>query len=107
MVDTVLFETGIYRLLFGLYKPQTSAFSISPDTLTDAAEPVPLMALETIVNNLLEVINYSAPSPGKKATMLLFLLFSISSLLNLSLLHFRYGKCLESPMDEFGDQHRH
>ncbi|KAI8373844.1 hypothetical protein BD560DRAFT_393755 [Blakeslea trispora] len=52
-----------YRLLFGLYKPQTSAFSISPDTLTDAAEPVPLMALETIVNNLLEVINYSAPSP--------------------------------------------
>ncbi|CAO3650284.1 unnamed protein product [Mucor fragilis] len=51
-----------YRLLFGLFKPHASAFTISQDTLTDVSEPIPLLALETIVNNLLEVITYSAPS---------------------------------------------
>lgn len=54
-----------YRLLFGLFKPHANAFTITPETLTDAAEPIPLHALETIVNNLLEVIVYSAPSAGK------------------------------------------
>lgn len=54
-----------YRLLFGLFKPHANAFTISQDTLTDVSEPIPLLALETIVNNLLEVITYSAPSAGK------------------------------------------
>ncbi|KAI9475616.1 MAG: hypothetical protein EXX96DRAFT_506141 [Benjaminiella poitrasii] len=52
-----------YRLLFGLFKPHANAFTISPETLTDTLEPIPLIALETIVNNLLEVITYGAPSP--------------------------------------------
>ncbi|KAI8078349.1 hypothetical protein BDF21DRAFT_43098 [Thamnidium elegans] len=52
-----------YRLLFGLFKPHANAFTITTDTLTDASEPTPLHALETIVNNLLEVLTYSAPSP--------------------------------------------
>ncbi|KAI8975307.1 hypothetical protein BDF20DRAFT_914255 [Mycotypha africana] len=51
-----------YRLLFGLLKPQANAFTITQETLTDTAEPLPLIALETIINNLLEVINLSAPS---------------------------------------------
>ncbi|RCH89644.1 Ras GTPase activating protein ira2 [Rhizopus azygosporus] len=51
-----------YRLLFGLFKPHANAFTITPETLTDAAEPISLHALETIVSNLLEVIAYSAPS---------------------------------------------
>lgn len=53
-----------YRLLFGLFKTHTNAFTLSADTLNDASESVSLMSLETIVNNLLEVINYSAPSSG-------------------------------------------
>ncbi|KAI7901148.1 uncharacterized protein BX663DRAFT_457281 [Cokeromyces recurvatus] len=51
-----------YRLLFGLFKPHTNAFTISSETLSDNLEPIPLIALEAIVNNLLEVITYGAPS---------------------------------------------
>lgn len=51
-----------YRLLFGLFKPHANAFTISPDTLNDASEPIQLHALETVVNNLLEVLTLSAPS---------------------------------------------
>ncbi|KAG1458627.1 hypothetical protein G6F46_006647 [Rhizopus delemar] len=51
-----------FRLLFGLFKPHVSAFTITQETLTDIAEPISLHALETIVNTLFEVLSYSAPS---------------------------------------------
>lgn len=54
-----------FRLLFGLFKPHVSAFTITQETLTDIAEPISLHALETIVNTLFEVLSYSAPSAGK------------------------------------------
>ncbi|KAI8390971.1 uncharacterized protein BYT42DRAFT_508674 [Radiomyces spectabilis] len=50
------------RLLFGLLKPHANAFTLTPDTMTDTAEPLQLLSLETIVNILLDVINYGAPS---------------------------------------------
>lgn len=53
-----------FRLLFGLFKPHVNAFTITPETLNDTVEPIPLLSLETIVNNLMEVITYSAPSSG-------------------------------------------
>ncbi|KAI8972992.1 hypothetical protein BDB01DRAFT_839035 [Pilobolus umbonatus] len=51
-----------YRVLFGLTKPYAGPFTIIPETLIDVTEPIPLQSLETIVNDLLEVITYSAPS---------------------------------------------
>ncbi|RCI05603.1 Ras GTPase activating protein ira2, partial [Rhizopus stolonifer] len=48
------------RLLFGLNRSNTNAFTISSETLNDITEPIPLMSLENIVSKLLEVINYAA-----------------------------------------------
>lgn len=50
------------RLLFGLPKPNITAFTINTETLSDAAEPFQLASLETIVNHLLEVLHCGAPS---------------------------------------------
>ncbi|KAF7726129.1 Ras GTPase activating protein ira2 [Apophysomyces ossiformis] len=51
-----------FRLLFGLLKSHANAFTITTDTMSDTAEPIQLLALESIVNTLLEVITYGAPS---------------------------------------------
>ncbi|KAI8087606.1 uncharacterized protein B0P05DRAFT_584843 [Gilbertella persicaria] len=50
------------RLLFGLNRSNTNAFTISSETLNDITEPIPLMSLENIVSKLSEVINYAAPT---------------------------------------------
>ncbi|KAI8137099.1 hypothetical protein BJV82DRAFT_547510 [Fennellomyces sp. T-0311] len=50
------------RLLFGLLKPHANAFTINSDTLNDITEPIQLASLETIVNQLLEVLHCGAPS---------------------------------------------
>ncbi|KAI9491357.1 hypothetical protein BDB00DRAFT_874401 [Zychaea mexicana] len=50
------------RLLFGLFKPHANAFTINAETLTDITEPIQLGSLETIVNQLLEVLHCGAPS---------------------------------------------
>ncbi|KAI9261580.1 hypothetical protein BDA99DRAFT_547292 [Phascolomyces articulosus] len=50
------------RLLFGLLKPHANAFTINNETLTDITEPIQLASLETIVNQLLEVLHCGAPS---------------------------------------------
>lgn len=54
------------RLLFGLNRSNANAFTITPDTLNDTIEPISLLSLETIVSKLSEVINYAAPTTGKK-----------------------------------------
>ncbi|KAI7862201.1 hypothetical protein BDF14DRAFT_1858538 [Spinellus fusiger] len=50
------------RLLFGISKSNVNAFTISPDTLSDVAEPIQLASLESIVVILLDVLQYAAPS---------------------------------------------
>ncbi|OZJ04004.1 hypothetical protein BZG36_03619, partial [Bifiguratus adelaidae] len=51
-----------YRLLFGLTKHNINAFTISTDTLTDAADPLSLSSLETIIYLMMDTISYGAPS---------------------------------------------
>ncbi|KAL0094889.1 hypothetical protein F4703DRAFT_1902562 [Phycomyces blakesleeanus] len=50
------------RLLFGLAKPHTNAFTIATETTTDTTGLIHLTSLESIVNTCLEVLQYSAPS---------------------------------------------
>ncbi|SAM09354.1 hypothetical protein [Absidia glauca] len=50
------------RLLFGLNKSHANAFTLTPDTLNDAAEPIQLLALESVITQLLEVLTCGAPS---------------------------------------------
>ncbi|KAG0745150.1 hypothetical protein G6F62_003419 [Rhizopus arrhizus] len=53
---------GKYRVHFGLNKSYANAFTITDETLTDDVESVSLTSLETIVQLLLDTINYAAPS---------------------------------------------
>lgn len=53
------------RLLFGLNRSTTNAFTITPETLGDTMEPISLLSLESIVGKLSEVIVYAAPTTGK------------------------------------------
>lgn len=80
------------RLLFGLLKSHTNAFTITTETLTDTAEPIQLGSLETIVNHLLEVLHNGAPSTGK-------LLFYIWIKKEGYLYIIRCCQCMESQMD--------
>ncbi|KAI9026450.1 hypothetical protein CLU79DRAFT_741805 [Phycomyces nitens] len=50
------------RLLFGLAKPHTNAFTIATETTTDTTGLIHLTSLESIVNTCLEVLQYSTPS---------------------------------------------
>jgi neurofibromin 1 len=54
-----------HRLLFGLTKPHANAFTITQETMTDTAEPMPLASLEAVVHTLLEALTFGAPSMGK------------------------------------------
>lgn len=56
---------GKYRVHFGLNKSYANAFTITDETLTDDVESVSLTSLETIVQLLLDTINYAAPSTGR------------------------------------------
>ncbi|KAI7870568.1 hypothetical protein BDF14DRAFT_1771252 [Spinellus fusiger] len=51
-----------FKILFGLAKPHTDAFSISADTTIDSADPISLSSLESIFNICLEAIQHSSPS---------------------------------------------
>jgi neurofibromin 1 len=53
------------RLLFGLNRSHTNAFTITPDTLNDVSEPISLQSLEFIVTKLSEVIACAAPTTGE------------------------------------------
>ncbi|KAI8078788.1 uncharacterized protein BX664DRAFT_367193 [Halteromyces radiatus] len=51
------------QLLFGLVKPHANAFTISQETLSDPlTEPFDLMALETIINTFLRIVELGAPT---------------------------------------------
>lgn len=54
------------RLLFGLHKSHANAFTLTPDTMNDAAEPIQLLALESVITQLLDVLHWGAPSSGMK-----------------------------------------
>ncbi|CAO3626389.1 unnamed protein product [Cunninghamella echinulata] len=51
-----------FRLLFGLHKSHANAFTLTSDTMNDNAEPIQLLALESVISQLLEVITWGAPS---------------------------------------------
>ncbi|ORX62830.1 hypothetical protein DM01DRAFT_1403269 [Hesseltinella vesiculosa] len=51
-----------FRLLFGLHKSHANAFTLTPDTMNDTAEPIQLLALESIISQLLDVLKRGAPS---------------------------------------------
>lgn len=87
------------RLLFGLLKPHANAFTITPETLNDISEPIHLSSLETIVNHLLEVLQYGAPSIG---TAILSITVKGENYTNAK------GRCckrMASTLDELGSKH--
>jgi len=51
-----------HRQLFGLTKSHANAFTITPETMTDIIEPMPLASLEAVVHTLLEALTFGAPS---------------------------------------------
>ncbi|SAM09837.1 hypothetical protein [Absidia glauca] len=50
------------RLLFGLHKSHANAFTLTPETLNDTAEPIQLLALESVITQLIDVLQWGAPS---------------------------------------------
>lgn len=52
------------RLLFGINRSNSNAFSITPETLNDNLEPISLLSVESIVNKLAEVLSCAAPTAG-------------------------------------------
>ncbi|KAF9111158.1 Ras GTPase activating protein ira2 [Mortierella sp. AM989] len=51
-----------FRMLFGLSRSYSNSFVISPETLKDFNEPMPLTWLENICRALMEVIELGSPS---------------------------------------------
>ncbi|KAF7730429.1 Ras GTPase activating protein ira2 [Apophysomyces ossiformis] len=54
------------RMYFGLTKSHCNAFTISPETMTDNAEPINLSSLERITRLLLDALTIGAPSTGNR-----------------------------------------
>jgi neurofibromin 1 len=53
-----------FRMLFGLSRSYSNSFVISPETLKDFNEPMPLSWLENICKALMDVIELGSPSNG-------------------------------------------
>ncbi|KAF9431608.1 Ras GTPase activating protein ira2 [Entomortierella beljakovae] len=51
-----------YRMLFGLSRSYSNSFVISPETLKDFNEPMPLTWLENICKALMDVIEFGSPT---------------------------------------------